>query len=162
MCLKQSFEIHDQSTEIRQAASGFQIHEETDVAGSIILPPRHRTKNAHITSASLGGRPENPVQLWTTQFIQSHANPILSRKCPHRNSYTMHMRRTNLLVEASLLKEAKRVLGAKTNSAAVNMALEEIIRIRGIQSLSRFFGKSLWQGDLSEMREDRCCANPAG
>jgi hypothetical protein len=54
-----------------------------------------------------------------------------------------------------LLDEARRVLGARTYSATVNLALEEITRVRKVQSLASFFGKGLWQGNLSEMREDR-------
>jgi len=64
------------------------------------------------------------------------------------------MKRTNLVLDEELLTEATRTLGVKTYSAAVNRALEEIIRIRKVQSLGTFFGKNLWQGDLSEMRED--------
>ena len=69
--------------------------------------------------------------------------------------HTMHMKRTNLVLDESILEEAARVLGAKTYSAAVNQALEEIVNIRKIQNLQQFFGKDLWEGDLSEMREDK-------
>jgi Arc/MetJ family transcription regulator len=69
--------------------------------------------------------------------------------------YTIHMRRTNLVLDGDLLDESTRVLGVKTYSAAVNLALAEILRVRKVQSLSRFFGQRLWEGDLSEMREDR-------
>ncbi len=65
------------------------------------------------------------------------------------------MRRTNLVLDAQLLEKATRELGVKTYSAAVNLALKEILRIRKIQSLPQFFGSGLWEGDLSEMREDR-------
>ncbi len=67
----------------------------------------------------------------------------------------MHMKRTNLVLDESILEEAARVLGAKTYSAAVNQALEEIVNIRKIQNLQQFFGKDLWEGDLAEMREDK-------
>jgi len=65
------------------------------------------------------------------------------------------MKRTNLVLNEEILKEATRILGAKTYSAAVNQAIEEVIRIRKIQGLSQFFGQGLWQGNLSSMREDR-------
>lgn len=68
--------------------------------------------------------------------------------------YTIHMKRTNLVLDPHLLDEAIRVLGAKTYSAAVNVALEEVLRMRRIQSLPQFFGRNLWQGNLAEMRED--------
>jgi Arc/MetJ family transcription regulator len=65
------------------------------------------------------------------------------------------MKRTNLVLDEEILREATRVLGAKTYSAAVNQAMQEVIRIRKIQSLPEFFGKGLWQGDLTQMREDK-------
>jgi Arc/MetJ family transcription regulator len=64
------------------------------------------------------------------------------------------MKRTNLVLDAQLLEEVTRVLGVKTYSAAVNRALTELLRVRKIQSLSGFFGRGLWKGDLAQMRED--------
>ena len=65
------------------------------------------------------------------------------------------MKRTNLVLDDALLKETTRILGAKTYSSAVNQAMEEVIRIRKIQGMTQFFGKGLWQGSLSAMREDK-------
>ncbi len=67
----------------------------------------------------------------------------------------MRMKRTNLVLDAELLDRATRLLGVKTYSAAVNLALAEVLRLRKIQSLPQYFGQGLWQGDLQEMREDR-------
>jgi hypothetical protein len=66
----------------------------------------------------------------------------------------MHMKRTNLVLDEHLLAEATQVLAAKTYSSAVNIALQEVIRLRKIQSVPAFFGSGIWTGDLSEMRED--------
>ena len=65
------------------------------------------------------------------------------------------MKRTNLVLDATLLEEATRVLGVKTYSAAVNAALAEVIRVRKILSLPLFFNQGLWEGNLAEMREDQ-------
>jgi Arc/MetJ family transcription regulator len=65
------------------------------------------------------------------------------------------MKRTNLVLDERLLEEATRELGLKTYSATVNKALEEILRIRRIQSIPSLIGKVRWRGNLSEMREDR-------
>jgi hypothetical protein len=65
------------------------------------------------------------------------------------------MKRTNLVLDEHLLAEATQVLAAKTYSAAVNTALQEVIRLRKIQSIPHFFGSGIWEGDLSQMREDR-------
>jgi Bacterial antitoxin of type II TA system, VapB len=65
------------------------------------------------------------------------------------------MKRTSLMLDERLLVQAARALGAKTYSAAVNTALEEVIRLRKIQSIPHFFGSGIWEGDLSDTREDR-------
>jgi hypothetical protein len=65
------------------------------------------------------------------------------------------MKRTNLVLDEQLLREATQVLGAKTYSAAVNTALAELIRTRKVQSIGDFFGSGIWEGDLSKMREDK-------
>ena len=65
------------------------------------------------------------------------------------------MKRTNLVLDEQLLAEATRVLAARTYSAAVNVALEEVIRMRKIQGIPSYFGSGIWDGELPEMREDR-------
>ena len=65
------------------------------------------------------------------------------------------MKRTNLVLDAHLLDEATRVLQAKTWSAAVNIALAEVLRVRRIQRIPSFFGEGLWTGNLPAMREDQ-------
>ena len=66
----------------------------------------------------------------------------------------MHMKRTNLVVDEDLLEEAVRVLGTKTYSAAVNLALSEVLRMKRFEGITEHFGKIEWQGDLAEMCED--------
>ncbi|NDE17645.1 type II toxin-antitoxin system VapB family antitoxin [bacterium] len=67
----------------------------------------------------------------------------------------MVTRRTNLVIDEGLLKEAKRILEADTYSATVNFALAEVIRIAKVKSLTGLFGTGIWEGDLAEMRRDR-------
>lgn len=69
--------------------------------------------------------------------------------------HTIHMKRTNLVLDEELLKMAVRVLGAKTYSAAVNHALTEVIRITQARGITQFFGSEIWQGNLSQMRENK-------
>lgn len=68
--------------------------------------------------------------------------------------YANHMKRTVLMLDEALLENAARALGAKTPSAAVNAALAEVLRVRKIESLTGFFGRLPWEGDLAEMRQD--------
>jgi Arc/MetJ family transcription regulator len=64
------------------------------------------------------------------------------------------MKRTNLVLDEELLKEATREMGLKTYSATVNAVLKEAVRRIHVRKLADFVGKIEWIGDLSEMRED--------
>ena len=61
--------------------------------------------------------------------------------------YTMRVKRTNLLLDPVLLDEVTRVLGVKTYSAAVNLAMAEVLRIRKIQGLKLRFLAAGRSGD---------------
>ena len=67
----------------------------------------------------------------------------------------MCMKRTNLVLDATLLQEAVQITGEKTYSATVNYALREIVRQARASSIFDLMGKDLWEGDLSEIRRDR-------
>jgi Arc/MetJ family transcription regulator len=69
--------------------------------------------------------------------------------------YSTNMKRTNVVLDEHLLEEATRALGQKTYSATINFALQEALRIHKVQGLMQFFGKGLWRGNLTAMREDR-------
>jgi hypothetical protein len=71
------------------------------------------------------------------------------------------MKRTNLVLDENLLDEATRVLGVKTYSAAVNLALAETLRVKKVLEIPSFFGSGLWEGDLSAMREDQPRKKPS-
>jgi len=67
----------------------------------------------------------------------------------------MCMKRTNLVLDEELLREAVRVAGAKTYSGAVNLALRDFIDRAKARRILELAGSGLWEGDLSEMRRDR-------
>jgi Arc/MetJ family transcription regulator len=71
------------------------------------------------------------------------------------------MKRTNLVLDEQLLKDAVRYLGVKTYSAAVNAALAEVVRWKKVEGLAAYAGSKIWEGDLSEMREDRPKREPS-
>jgi Arc/MetJ family transcription regulator len=64
------------------------------------------------------------------------------------------MKRTNLVLDEELLKEATREMGLKTYSATVNAVLKEAVRRMRVRKIADFVGKVKWIGDLAEMRED--------
>jgi hypothetical protein len=63
--------------------------------------------------------------------------------------------RTTLEIPKKLLEEAKKYTGAKTNTATVIIALEELINKSKIEKLRNLRGKLNIKIDLKTLREDR-------
>lgn len=74
--------------------------------------------------------------------------------------YNKHMKRTNLVLDEEMLEKAVLLMGAKTYSEAVNRALEESIKLYHVRGLAGMAGSGVWEGDLSEMRDDCKVASP--
>ena len=68
--------------------------------------------------------------------------------------YIMCMKRTNLVLHEQLLQEALRTSGERTYSAAVNRALRDFVLRAKAGRILELAGKGLWEGNLSEMRND--------
>ena len=66
----------------------------------------------------------------------------------------IHMKRTNLVLDATVLQEAQRLGGERTYSRTVGRALEEFVRRAKAQRILELQGSGAWQGDLSAMRAD--------
>ena len=71
------------------------------------------------------------------------------------------MKRTNLVLDEDLLETATRLLGVKTYSEAVNRSLELTIKHAKIRGLLELAGTGAWDGDLTEMRQDKSVRPPA-
>jgi Arc/MetJ family transcription regulator len=65
------------------------------------------------------------------------------------------MKRTNLILDETLLQEAIALMGVRTYSEAVNQSLSESIQLRKAQDILNFASSGIWEGNLSEMREDK-------
>jgi len=65
------------------------------------------------------------------------------------------MKRTNLVLDADVLEEARRALGARTYSETVNKALAEAVRVARVRRIPELLSQMRWVGNLSEMREDQ-------
>ena len=76
------------------------------------------------------------------------------------------MKRTNLVLDGSLLEEAQRLSGERTYSKTVDRALQEFVRRARAGSILELAGSGLWEGDLAAMRDDaprrRARARPSG
>ena len=69
--------------------------------------------------------------------------------------HSIHMKRTNLVLNEETLAEAVRLSGEKSYSATVNRALEELVRRIRARQILDLRGSGAWEGDLAEMRGDR-------
>lgn len=64
------------------------------------------------------------------------------------------MKRTHLVLDETLLREAMRLSGEPTLSRTVTRALEELVRLVRAGRILDLAGSGLWEGDLAEMRGD--------
>ena len=62
------------------------------------------------------------------------------------------MSRTNIDLDDKLIKEVMRVSDFRTKKDAVNFALRELVKRKGIL---KFMGSGCWEGNLEEMRGSR-------
>jgi len=74
----------------------------------------------------------------------------------------IHMKRTNLVLDEQVLNEAMRLSGARTYSALVQEALADYVRRIKARRILQLGHKGLWEGDLTEMRDDRAANTGPG
>ena len=65
------------------------------------------------------------------------------------------MKRTNLVLDESLLDEATRLSGERTYSRTVERALRDFVARAKARRILDLAGSGLWKGDLSVVRDDR-------
>jgi hypothetical protein len=70
-------------------------------------------------------------------------------------AHTIHMKRTNLVLNETLLNEALKLSGERTYSRAVDRALDAFVRRARAGRILELAGTGLWKGDLAGMRDDR-------
>ncbi len=70
------------------------------------------------------------------------------------NPPRLHIMRTNIVIDDTLMSETLRVTGLKTKREAVELGLQTLLRLRKQAEIRRFRGKLDWQGDLDAMRID--------
>ena len=65
------------------------------------------------------------------------------------------MKRTNIVMDESLVRQGLKVTGLKTRRALVQHALEELVRREKQTDLLALEGQVSWTGNLAEMRRRR-------
>lgn len=62
--------------------------------------------------------------------------------------------RTNVVIDDTLMHDAKQISGSKTKKETIELALRLLIKVRSQAYIKRFKGKLKWKGDLESMRKD--------
>ncbi|MBF0300953.1 MAG: type II toxin-antitoxin system VapB family antitoxin [Oligoflexia bacterium] len=65
------------------------------------------------------------------------------------------MKRKNLIIDEILLKKVIQLFGINNYSQAVNKSMEEVIKIYKMREIINYHGQNIWDGNLSQMREDK-------
>jgi Arc/MetJ family transcription regulator len=65
------------------------------------------------------------------------------------------MSRTNIEIDDSLMRRARKLTGLKTKRQIVDKALELLVRSEARKGILRFYGSGIWRGDLKESRRNR-------
>jgi Arc/MetJ family transcription regulator len=65
------------------------------------------------------------------------------------------MKRTNIVIDEKLVKDALEATGLKTRRELVDYALRELLRRESQKKILELKGRINWEGDLSSMRQGR-------
>ncbi len=63
--------------------------------------------------------------------------------------------RTNVVLDETLVEQAKALTGIKTTRGVIDEALRLLIRLRGQGQVAELRGRLHWEGDLNALREGR-------
>ena len=69
-------------------------------------------------------------------------------------SLEIHIMRTNIIIDDTLMTDALKASGVKTKKEAVELGLRTLIRLNQQRQLRSMKGRLEWRGDLAAMRSD--------
>ncbi len=65
------------------------------------------------------------------------------------------MGRTNIEIDETLVRKARKLTGLTTKREIVDRALELLVRSESRKGILDYFGTGIWKGDLQAMRRKR-------
>jgi Arc/MetJ family transcription regulator len=65
------------------------------------------------------------------------------------------MARTNIDIDESLIRKARKLTRLKTKRQIVDKALELLVRTESRKGILRYYGTGIWEGDLKTSRRNR-------
>jgi len=69
--------------------------------------------------------------------------------------YPLSMARTNIDIDESLIRKARKLTRLKTKRQIVDKALELLVRTESRKGILRYYGSGVWEGDLKVSRRNR-------
>ncbi|MGA2902940.1 MAG: type II toxin-antitoxin system VapB family antitoxin [Candidatus Korobacteraceae bacterium] len=69
--------------------------------------------------------------------------------------YPLLMARTNIDIDESLIRKARKLTRLKTKRQIVDKALELLVRTENRKGILRYYGSGVWEGDLKASRRNR-------
>jgi len=69
--------------------------------------------------------------------------------------YALHMARTNIDIDESLIRKARKLTRLKTKREIVDRALELLVRSEARKGILPYYGSGIWKGDLKSSRRNR-------
>ena len=69
--------------------------------------------------------------------------------------YPLLMARTNIDIDESLIRKARKLTRLKTKRQIVDKALELLVRTESRKGILRYYGTGIWEGDLKTSRRNR-------
>jgi len=69
--------------------------------------------------------------------------------------YLLPMARTNIDIDESLIRKARKLTRLKTKRQIVDKALELLVRTESRKGILRYYGTGIWEGDLKASRRNR-------
>ena len=69
--------------------------------------------------------------------------------------YDNYMSRTNIEIDDTLIRKARKLTRLKTKRQIVHRALESLVKAEERKGMLRYFGSGIWEGNLKLMRRNR-------
>ncbi len=69
--------------------------------------------------------------------------------------YAPRMARTNIDLDETLIRKARKLTRLKTKRKIVHKALELLVRSESRKAILRYYGTGIWKGDVKSARRNR-------
>lgn len=69
--------------------------------------------------------------------------------------YAIRMARTNIDLDETLIRKARKLTRLKTKRKIVHKALELLVRSESRKAILHYYGSGIWKGDLKSARRSR-------